>query len=566
MRLNVDLINESGMDCVEMEYASIAKSLGRNYELMYTDAWGFELADQIKDISVSRFSEDELKTLKEQYKNTVGNRLSAGDIKCETYLKQYHGIDVQKVIIHDKESVIQEIKAQIDQKLPVAMWFDQHYMAWTKEIRKNGPLRYAGRLLIHGYDDEQRSFQCIDIHGRTENQSMPYDTFKQFLNETKRQLTYDTFQVVGKDMLPSLDEFFGHTIKKVLGQTKEHPNMFMEMKKFADYVRTSLDMEKEIAISQGPRTMPNTPTHIMFIRNFVRIARMRSMYALAVEYLGKIHNDRRLFEISNQFRIFSANWHQIVAILTKAFFREDYSNLNTKLYEHILLFAEEEERMLSDIMNFKENGSSEKEEEEIINVTDSSVQMTLEDKDCEHESCDIRPYFNNRAFALEKSNDCHADFDGIGNYFLLEPGMSKEEVNVKEVPFHVCFHTEEADNVTCQGQTISLKKKKYDAISLLAACDSGPFFGQLKVTYEDGTKEKIVYGFGEWRFKMCEFREKTALECDRVYQGKIHPEERGYLFYKVLPLKPEKAVQSIQLPQCTNMHIFSITCSKIKER
>lgn len=567
MKLEVHLVNESGMDCVEIEYATVAKYLGRNYELMFIDAWGFEVAEQMK-VRLARFSEEEKKELMKRYKDTIGNRLSVGDIEIEKYLQQYHGIKVNKSTTKELTHVIHIIKEQIDKGMPVAMWFDQHYMPWTKEIRKEGPLRYAGRMMIHGYDDEKKLFYCLDIHGRMEGQVMPFAVFEEFLN-AQEEFTYDTFELTEKRTVPTIEEFFAHVIAKIQGEQVGHPNMFQHMQWFADYVESSLNMENEIAVSQGRRTMPNTPTHIMFIRNFVRIARMRNMFALAIEYMGKIHEDKRLFEISNQFRLFSANWHQIVAILTKAFFRSSYDGLGNKLKDFILDFSMQEQEMLKHLREFIIQDTSVTRGipnmVANINASEKLIQLSELEKEYEHTVVELKTYFNNTAFAVDRAHTQDGDFDGIGDCFVLEEQVPLHDLEGGGIPFEVFLGTGKPDNMICQGQQIQLEHDAtYDYLNLAGACDSGPFFGRVEVTYEDGMKENIVYGFGEWRFKMCEFKESVLYECDRFYNGNIHPEERGYMFYKTLPLCSEKKIVSIQFPQCMNMHIFAMTFSRQK--
>lgn len=565
MVLKAKMVAEAGMDCREIEYATVSRMFGRNYELMFTDAWGFELADRI-ELAHSDYTAEELR---EKFSDTIGNRLSAGNIELEKNLRKYHGIDVQKNSLKDKATAFDSMKEQIDQGKPIGMWVDQHFLDWTKEIRKNGPLRYYGTLMIHGYDDQEKVFYCIDIHGRIEGVKWSYDNFAAFLDSIE-VFEYDTFQVIGDEYIPEMNEFLQHTINRVLGRTKEHPNIFEQMQILAEYVSTSLDMQKEIQVSQGPLTMPDTPNHIYFIRAFIRISRMRNMFALAVEYYGKKYQNKKLLEISSQFRLFNGNWKQILAILTKAYFSSNYKGIREKIHDDILKFEQEEKAMLEQLTQMcsdssENDASNVRTNETYTNAAGYQYGLVEKSTDYQHVTYDLHAFFNNKAIAENVNDRKNADFDGIGNCYLWKTDNIWQNPNWEgKVPFTIERNAVQMDNVLCNGQLITLENQVFDCVSLVGACDSGPFFGVMEVTYADETRDKISFGFDEWRFKMCEFQEEPLYECDRYYHGNVSHEERGYLFVKTLELNGQKQIRTIKLPACTNMHLFAMTFSKKK--
>lgn len=563
MLLDIDLIEESGMICQDMAYATAANYLGRRYELMFKDAWGFEFSDQLVFKSLNPKEYDVFNgydSIKQQeivktYKDAIGRRISVRQDSVVHNLKAYHGIEVVFGNPSNKEAYIEEILSQLEKQYPVDLWFNQYFMPWTKKSRKVAPMCYQGYLMLTGYNEQQKAFHCIDIHGTRTKEMIPLAVFEDFI-EMHHYFNYTTYRVIENEKPILLNEYIEETVKRITGEQPHSVNMFEEMRKCAQYIKSSFDFQKEIELSHISKGKLAAPTHILCVKSLVEVARMRNLYAVTLNYLGQRDHNARLIELSRVFNLYATKWQIMVSILVKAFYNKDYTELPIQLSNYILSIVEEEEKGLEELIAIQKAGNT-------------LAQISKEKKqphECTHineiKFYNLRPYMNNKGICCEDLGAVQADFDGLGNYYLLKQRPINNILEDKMMMFKLNLVDEENDNVICEGQYLEGLEDSYSYIAFLGACDSGAFYGKIEIIYQDDFKEEVIFGFGEWRFGKCEFKEKLAFQCERVYMNVNSPEAKGYIFSKTIGLRHQVPVKAIRLPACPNMHIFALSLIK----
>ncbi len=568
MKLNLNIVEAAGMVCQDMGAATATRGLGQDYELMYQDAWGFQYNDELEFCSLNPkeyelfygYSKKQQKAVCEKYKNALGRKVSGGQNRQEKWLSFYHGVETQHKKFNTQELYLEGIKKQLAKGIPVEMWFDQYFMPWTKEVRKKAPLRYQGYMMIHGFDEETGDFHCIDIHGTRTEEVMPMRNFLAFLKEHQRYC-FTTYRPTGEQNPFQVKRFLEKTLQRIEGIGNK--SIFNEMRRLADDIEKKFDFQEEIALSQESKGSLAAPTHILCVKSFTEVSRMRNLFALTLTYIGERENMPEILKLSERFRLHAAKWQILVAILGKAYFKKDFNGLDKQLSEHIRRLADEEEETKEILKQLLDESRIEKVKH--LNENEEKKQKEIgngEEKN-DYVFCDLVSLFNNRAFAATLKNAEKADFDGLGNYLLRDMQKGKQMIFCGEQPFQLGKEGE--DNICCTNQIVSIQPDEYYSLNILGACDSGAFYGKLEISYLDGEKQESIFGFGEWRFGKCEFGEKLAWQGERVYWNQVNAEEKGYLFWKRIPLNRQKKLCQIKLPDCKNMHVFSITLNKLCE-
>jgi hypothetical protein len=117
------------------------------------------------------------------------------------------------------------------------------------------------------------------------------------------------------------------------------------------------------------------------------------------------------------------------------------------------------------------------------------------------------------------------------------------------------------DNITCTGQVLEVPQGIYGYLLILGCAEWGNFSDTLAVEFDDGDTEVIKIEFTDWA-NIPVFGEKTAWQgqgAERTKDG-IHIMNLSlHLFAKPFPIRTEKQVRSIKLPDCPNLHFFAIT-------
>lgn len=520
---NIEFINAAGMKCKDMARAAVARCFNRDFELMFADAWKFNYSGT--DSSV------------------IGGSVSAGENSFAENLSKFHGVETLTKSIGGQQECFNFMLAYLDEEMPINMGYDQAYLPWAKEARKKAPLRYTGNILFWGYD--KNVFKCIDIHGSQQNETLPFPNFLEFAGAVGK-IKADVYR---KEQNAS--EF---DLKKHIDMTEDYlfktGGMFGQMSQYAGRIKEDLNFEREIDYTVKRGRSLVTPNWIIMVADIIDAGRMRALYSHCLKYIADTYKNPNLEDLSNEFKMLWSKWQLIVSILAKSYYAKNYENLNLRVSDRFLDIIETEKKLADKLAaSIASNGHGNK-------ITDNKI---VNEADIKYQHLDIHNLFNNRALSTELNNG-KADFDGLGNYYLLNDMEESELILGTRFKFRI--HMGENDNIKCLGQSLNADLCDVKQICFLGACESGAFFGEFEVRFEDGHSQKAILGFGEWRFGKCELGEKLEYVTDRVYFNRLSEQEKGYIFSNVINIQYNGKVSEIKLPDCENMHILAITVLK----
>ena len=398
------IVAKSGMKCTEITQATISHMAGRGYELMFCDSWGFSFIND-KKIIEDHIIIKEQQNIIEQYYDTIAVRTSSGYSNFSENLEKYYGIETT-VLTNIKSCDIKPIVFNAFRANSyIGMWFDQYYMPWAKEIRKEAPLRYDGFLLLLGYDSIHKEILCLDIHGSRNMEKLPIKSFYEYINSIQYQnlmiyrVSNEKSQYLLSDVLNHIYDRFNHDINN---------GIFNQMNQFAVFLNEKFDFQREIELSLLNIDKLSAPTHIEGIKVISDISRKRNLFSLCLEYIGLMSGKDSIGFLADKFKLLAGYWQMIVSFLVKSFYKNDITNINSKLYNQAMICIEYEEKICNCLLNTL---SSKIIYNEHINK--------ITKQDFIYEMIQIEQYYNNKAFANSVSNNEKANFDGLGNFLLM---------------------------------------------------------------------------------------------------------------------------------------------------
>ncbi|WP_127531371.1 hypothetical protein [Paenibacillus kobensis] len=173
---------------------------------------------------------------------------------------------------------------------------------------------------------------------------------------------------------------------------------------------------------------------------------------------------------------------------------------------------------------------------------------------------EISSHFNNQALG---EIDSTADLTGGKEFFLLEKDLPSV-ITHENIAFKI--HEQPGngdDNVACKSQVIEIDSRVYNGIWLLACGEWGDPKGVLSVRFEDGDVEQITTQITDWAWPP-KFGESIAISLPISRREKLaFVPEWGNIFAVRFPILRGKQACKLQLPDCPNLHIFSIIMTSL---
>lgn len=124
----------------------------------------------------------------------------------------------------------------------------------------------------------------------------------------------------------------------------------------------------------------------------------------------------------------------------------------------------------------------------------------------------------------------------------------------------------EPDALACSGQTISLPQGQFTNLVLLAAAVNGSQqFQTITVHYSDGSSQRFVQSFSDWYTPQNYPGEYEGVATQyRNFDNGTKDKRTFSLYAYLLPLKGSKVVQSITLPNNSNVLVLASTLVPVK--
>lgn len=507
MIINIEPLSIAGLDCFENAIYSILNWKFNEYEMGFIGLWSFpynytEQSDILGDKLNSDTSEESLKNLSE-----------------------YYGTDL---IIHKKEAIehpYDNIKKEISNNLPVVLFLDTYYCHWHMDYHSRHKSHFCTVVGI----DKNGDFVCVDsMTKNSKNLILCYDDFS---NGCGDMITFKFSKRKTSDI--DLKSILSGCIKNLGLFTAD--NAFKNMRYFAKRLENSSDISNEF---KGYKNLWETP----LCKNIDIMCGRRVQMRKLMEYLEGVYCDDILPAMIEQFSAISYKWTVLRTVFYKTMITKGADELHN-LADRLREISDLEEKTAKIIYNYTQDkaigaGTNHGKSE----IPGSYVYLNLND------------FFNNKGFSSP-----NASFSKTGQYFLYDGLPSTKIWSVNGMKFIAPdVYGTEYDNISCANQVIKIPDGVYRSIMLLTCAEWGSFVDNVTVNYRDKTSEMLeiavsdLYGEPDFQETVAwkgKFVDKASYE---ILTGKLYAET-----YKIN--KDGRAIESVSLPNCNNIHIFSIT-------
>lgn len=518
MCINIIPLNIDGLNCFENNIISILNWKINSYELSFVGSWGF-LYNYAKINS----------------SDILGDKISSGNQNLIENIINYYGMNV---IVHKNKGVQEDmnvIKKQLSEGLPVGIFIDTFYCPWEPDYKSKHDKHFCTIVGIN----EDGDFICID--------SMPIIleavlSLKDFTDGYGGCVTFDFSKTLVKNF--SLKEILNSCISE-LGLYSDKNNAFRDMRIFADSIENSLNIHSEI---DGYTEVWNVP----LFANISAIYGRRFQTAKLLKYLHDTFHDDYLLLLLEQFKSIVKKWIIIRGLFYKISMVAGGAKKLISIANKIREVADLEETTADMIYNFLRD--------ERILISKYRFNNTNDKLDISNFDViflDITKYFNNKGFGTPEGN-----FSRTGEYFLTEGLPANKMLDIQGMKFIFPDVIENMyDNISCKGQVIQLSNLHCIGLMLLGCGEWGSFEENLIINYKNGTSEVLEIAFSDWSGDPL-FEESIAWQGKYVAKTNSIIKRMGRIFAKVYSINNTDSINSICLPNCENMHIFSISLLK----
>ena len=197
-----------------------------------------------------------------------------------------------------------------------------------------------------------------------------------------------------------------------------------------------------------------------------------------------------------------------------------------------------------------------------IDLTETAVSRLDGKQAAMAEPVDIAKSFNQDGIS-GLDNPLDGNFD-LGAWALpAEMFVSAKNglLTVDGIPFICPPLADGAKNmISCTGQRLDLAPGRSQNLQIMGAASNGSQSGPMRLLYTDGSEESLAFGFSDWCANPGA-GERIALHADyRVAKtGKSEPP--CSVFIRDVPLKANRTLKAIVLPNQEHIHILAITRS-----
>ncbi len=515
MKIEMEMLDEDGRNCLEIAAVSVAKWWGMNYELIFCEAWGFVFNPPHGHMDGS-----------------IGKYLNSDWGEMRGYAEKYAGMGL---VIHEEKSpeeFLSMVMGELEAGRPSLVYIDIFWCPWMHHsYQKNHQGHYC---LAVGYE-EDGTICCLDAAANYMEFKLPENDM---LNGCQRCITFV------KNPEPQDIDWQG-IIENAYARLQAS-NAFESMRNFAEQLEKSMDIQLE---TEGYDDGWGAP----LINQITRIKKGRVQFAKVLDWISKSHGVKEYSVLSERLMEVSHLWARVYTLLSAAYYEPVLNDdVRREIGEIIKECADCEENAAG--LMFKVSRGDQVAISDGSNRTIKSVTYI-----------DIEKYFNNNAFAPVISNKVRADFTGTGEYFLTEGLPERNEWEIKDMKFFVPNCADGInDNISWDGQRIDVPSIHARGLMLLGCGEWGDFSESMVLEYSDGATGEVPVDFTNWFFEP-KYGEVVAWKGRAAIKKEEGAEVLDYyrrMFAKTYWLKKEGVITGIRLPRNKNMHVFAISLSR----
>jgi len=502
--LNIELAKLESMDCFEGLVCSVALWKERNYEMLFSETWGFSF-----------------QTNQPSQQSTIGNRISSGKILKWDHMENYHGMKFTTHMDKTAEEALDIIQNQLGLEFPVCI--DLNLGHWC---------------LVIGIDKDD--LYCLDMFFNQYNGRFSITNFKKEFSGN-----YVILSVLQNE-IPEID---WKLILKNVTDKLSTECVFKNIRSFADEMASSFDICEEV------KGYENDIWQVPLFSQLQNIVSNRINFANALRYIAKKCNEEILYRIADSVEKAGVMWSTIRGMLVKSYFMPNLQALIPKISTKIYEVASFEESIAELVSALTVSNESKPISVSLINRAKENYQDFNE-----FVFIDLGTYVNNKGVDSHQNSNPNANFSGTGNFLYLESLPQERIWHVGCMKF--CLEDlskTKNDNVMCMGQVINVKAGYYKAIMLLGCSDFGDFSEKIIIQYSDKTEEELLLQFSRLTVAKPFFGEIVACECKFGNNNGINVISKVRLYVQVYPVNSDKVFESLRLPYAPMIHLFAIS-------
>ncbi|WP_151734579.1 C39 family peptidase [Paenibacillus tengchongensis] len=502
-------------NCFQDLIANIGQLTGRGFEMFFSDSWRFEF---------------DLQGFLGQG-GAIGEHMKVEAEYSNEYFQKYHGIAVSHLLANPlNHKSFAEVLLNLEEGFPLIILIDNYIIPWGKDYLKTHSPHY---IMPIGYDRDTNTVQCIDPIFSKNIEVLPAD----LLNEYNLREVIYKLDVLEKYEEPSLMDYIQDI--KSLSQRIYSENHVEDIASLSKLIGESgFDVLREFSVDESADFW-----NCALLLSLRRVIFGRHYFSKILNSASLRYRNKDFYFLSTEANSICKQWENIRLLLFKAYYTK---KINSKdLSKRLLNIAVLEEQFIDTLLN--------NDLRTLPHPTGSLTPPVKRASDI-HVNLNIEHLFNNKGFAHNEGYN--ADFTGLGE-FLME---SHSAVNAKKFTPDI---QKRFDNISCAAETIILPPEKvgyYDFISIIGCAEWGDCTDSLQVVYEDNEVILFPLNITDWAAEKPRFGEEVVWEgiCGNKDKEKEPASMKVYIYDQTIKISKRKKIKEIKLPQCPNIHIFSI--------
>lgn len=509
---------KSGGNCFDDIIESMSQAYQRSYQMMYVESLRFGYS-------------------KEDTSKSIGANLQLDFRNRFELVAKYHGFRLQinrEDSFDDFQSIAREYLSRNE---PICIYIDTYYVPWDPLC---GIYHHNYHLiLVVGYDEQNQSIILMD----------PF--FQQIARPLSLEIVRQGFQgFMTIDLLPEESRDRDMVFADVSDHLQEHlQSTLTHMLEFAEAL-SCIDFNKEM---QGFTNFGQTSLFLKL--GSVIIGRVN--YARMLNYLDQRFDEPMLVIIADEIKEISDKWGIIRGYISKMNImsrKGTHLSMLDNTVQKIVEVAHAENKLMKQLLDIFKQAHSDlpavrsKDQQAPIAIVGEITPIAIEHV-CNSKGIDTK--------------DNTADFDLEGYAFAGDALPENQRLTVEEMSFLFPASSSGGfDNISCQMQTIQLPEEIYTGIMLLGSSEMGSYNGIIIVEYEDGTHEKVKFGFSNWWSYYPMDQEIIAWKSRVSHRELGNTPSEVYIYAKNSLLNFRKKARCLILPEAPNIHIFAISMWK----
>ena len=444
-------------------------------------------------------------------------------------LTKYCGI-TYKFVEKCRNSTLEEVViSELSENRPIVVHFDAYYCPWDQfkgKIHNNHMVTVSGidtdNSKIHICDSWFDIEEWVDI-SLLDDACKFYVLFSRSNNDIKEMDKELAFKILWSSI------YSGGT------------SAFDSIRKFANDIKSNFDHNDIECDNFFYSAYHNVFQSVIYSR-----CKYLSFLLYASEKFGILSKEKCM-----EFKRFALAWRNIQWMIGKAYVQKADKNsaLIGRICEKITLLADEEEYFLfENILNKKDAV------QEDLNFHGMIIDREKADM------IDLSRYYNNKAFDY-LSIKYGANFGGAEEFFALDGKDISESVIYKGIDLCLFDNVQnEYDNVVCLSQRIEIPKRKYQKAVVCGFCEYGTYTDFFSITDTSKNTKYFEISFSDYPAPPRE-GERSVFDSDVYYtvDGKLEIAHKNcHIFAREIELNLNTDADSITLPYCPCMHIFSM--------